>query len=82
MGYLGLEKITKIRHLISIPESFNMIISHQLFDYKITFGNSQRENTISKGDFVLKKQFETFVLKISGIQKIIRLKFGKTNSSF
>ena len=31
--------------------------------------NSQLENTISKGDFVLKNRFETSVLKISGIQK-------------
>ena len=48
-------------------ESFNTNISHQLFD-KITFVNSQRENTNSKGDFVLKNRDETFVLKISCIQ--------------
>ena len=29
----------------------------------------KRENKHSKGDFVLKNQFETFVLKISGLQK-------------
>ena len=40
-------------------------------NYKITFVNSQRENTNSKGDVVLKNRFETFVLKISGIQKYI-----------
>ena len=41
-----------------------------LFDnkIKITFVNLQRKNTNSKSDFVLKKQFETFVFKISGIQ--------------
>ena len=31
--------------------------------------NSQLENTNSLGDFVLKNRFETFILKISGIQK-------------
>ena len=35
-----------------IQESFNTYISHQLFDYKITFVNSQPENIDSKGDFV------------------------------
>ena len=33
-----------------------------------------------KGNFVLKNWFETFLLKISGIQKSIRLGFGMTNS--
>ena len=32
--------------------------------------NSQRENSKSKGDFVLKTPFEAVVLKISEIQKI------------
>jgi hypothetical protein len=40
-----------------IPESLNMNISHYFFDYKITFGNSQHENTNYKCDFVLKSQF-------------------------
>ena len=52
-----------------ISESFNTGILHQLFYYKITFVNSQREKTNSKGDIVPKNLFETFVLKISGIQK-------------
>ena len=42
-------------------DRFNMNISLQLLDYKITFMNS-------KGDFVLENRFETFVFKISGIQ--------------
>ena len=46
-----------------------MNILHQLFDYTITFVNSQHYNTNSNGDFVLKTQFSTFALKISGIQK-------------
>ena len=50
-------------------ESFNINISHQLFDYKITFVNSQRENTNSKGDFVHKNWVETFFSKFSGVQK-------------
>ena len=40
------------------------------FKYKITFVNSQDKNTNSKGDFVLKMRFETFSLKISGLQKL------------
>ena len=47
-----------------IPESYNINISHQLFDYKITIMNSQRENTNSKGDFkkkmVLNVRFKDF----------------------
>ena len=39
------------------------------FYYKTTFVNSQHENTNSKCDFVPKKWFNSFVLKISGIQK-------------
>ena len=38
-----------------------MKISRKLFAYKITFVNSKLENTNSKGDFVLKNQFETFL---------------------
>ena len=34
-------------HILCVPESFNMNISHQLFDYKITFVNLQREITNS-----------------------------------
>ena len=37
--------------------------SHQLFDYKITFVNSQIKNIYPIGDFVLKNR-----VKISGIQ--------------
>ena len=40
---------------ICIPESFNTNISHKLFDYTITFVNSQPQDTNSKGDYVLKK---------------------------
>ena len=41
-----------------LPESFNTKISCQLFDYKIFFVNSQRENTNSKGDDVLKNRMK------------------------
>ena len=34
-----------------IPESFNTNISHQLFDYTITFVNLQHQNTNYKGSF-------------------------------
>ena len=47
---------------------FNTNISHRLFYYKITFVNSQHENTNLKGD-LFSKTFATLVLKISGIQK-------------
>ena len=43
---------------LCITESFNTNISHQLFDYTITFVNSQHKNTNSKGDFVLKPSFK------------------------
>ena len=43
-----------------IPESFDANISHQLFDYKITF-------IIREHKF--KNRFETFILKISGGNK-------------
>ena len=42
---------------ICISKSFNTNISHQVFGYKITFVNSQREDTYSKGYFVLKTRF-------------------------
>ena len=37
--------------LLCVPESFNMNISHELFDYTITFVNPQHQNTNSQGDF-------------------------------
>ena len=55
---------------ICVPENFNMNILHQLFDNKITFVNSQLEDTNLKGDFVLINRFETFVSKISSMPKI------------
>ena len=45
---------------IFIPESFNMKISHQLFDYIITFVNSQHLNTNSKDDLESKVGFKRF----------------------
>ena len=39
-----------------IQESFNTNISHQFFDYKITFVDSKCENTNSKDDIVLKNR--------------------------
>ena len=62
-------KILKHINKIFIPESFNTNISHQIFDNKVTFVNSQPKNTNSKGDFVLQNRVETFVLKISDVQK-------------
>ena len=49
----------------------NVLISfvYQLLDYKINIVNSQRKKTNSKDDFVHKNRFETFVSKISCIQK-------------
>ena len=52
-----------------ITESFYTNSSHQLFDYKITFVNSQRENTNSKGD-LLKNQFEFYSDWVCRIQLI------------
>ena len=39
-----------------------MNISHQLFDYTITFVNSQHENTNSRDDFVLKNRYTKKIL--------------------
>ena len=53
MKYFYLHITNKICNIICIPESFNTNISHQIFANKITFVNSQCENTNSKGDFIL-----------------------------
>ena len=60
--------ISKVIIFFCIPESFNTNILHQLFDYKITFLNSQ------KGNFVLKNWLKPFAWKISVIKKFIRVK--------
>ena len=49
-----------------IPVTFNTNILHQLFDYKITFVNSQLEKKFKTQKLVLK-----VILNIFGIQKII-----------
>ena len=80
-GTIKYRKIFFITHnLYCILESFNTNISHQLFYYKINFVISQDENTNSKGDFVLKNRFETFVLNITGIQKKSELKIYVSDS--
>ena len=56
-----------------------MDISQQDYSYKITFLNSQKENTNSEGAFVLKNRFKILAFKISGIPKLIWLTFGITN---
>ena len=58
-----------------------MNISHQLLDYKITYMNSQLEDTHSKGDFVLKNWFETFNFKDFWYTKInlIQIWYDKFN---
>ena len=57
------------------------MISHQLLDYKITYVNSQLEDTHSKGDFVLKNWFETFNFKDFWYTKInlIQIWYDKFN---
>ena len=50
------------------PESFYMNISHQPFDFKITFMNSKQKNTNLKGDYVLKNYVKAS-FKGSDIQK-------------
>ena len=46
-----------------------MLTFHTSFyEYKITFVNSQHENTNSKGDLILKNRFLTVGLKIYDIQ--------------
>ena len=55
----GFNNSLVFQNYVCIPEIFNMDIPHQLFVYKITFVKSQRKNTNSKGDFVLKNQFKS-----------------------
>ena len=47
--------------MIIVNQKANTNISHQVFDHNITFLNLQRKKTNSKGDFVLKNRFDTFV---------------------
>ena len=57
--FLGLLSSTlQYVYCIPGPGSFNTNISHKIFDYKITFVNSQLENTNSKGDFIFKIQLK------------------------
>ena len=47
---------------ICIPDGSNTKnFIHRLFEYTITFVNSQHENGNSTGDIVLKNRIETFV---------------------
>ena len=59
--FIQITQIVLKKNIFCISESFNTNISHQIFDYKITIVNSHLENTNSKGNFVLKNWFETFV---------------------
>ena len=68
LSFLLYFKIYRIKYFVYHAESSITNISHQLFDYKITYLNSQHDNTISRDDFVLKNGLNIF-LKISGIQK-------------
>ena len=58
--------------MFCIPKSFNTNISHQLFDdkQKITFVNTQHENTNSKGDLVLRFKVRFLVFKTKFESKI------------
>ena len=64
---VNIKSFTQNNKYICLPENFNTNISHQFFDYIMTFMNSQHQNKNSKGDFVLNDPFEKFVIKISGI---------------
>ena len=69
-GYVHVWRLGQINfNFYCLPESFNTNISHKLFNYIMTFVNSQREKTNSKGDFIHKNRFETFVLKTFDIKK-------------
>ena len=61
LGFINPNPMTGMNYninIISITESFNTNITHQLFDYKITSVNSQLENTNSKSDFVFKTGYK------------------------
>ena len=53
-----------------ILESFNRNISYHLFDYIITFVNSQHLNTNLEGDFVIKKPVLNIRFKDFGYTKL------------
>ena len=53
-----LQDKTLNKNNFSIPESYNMNISHQLVHYKIAFVNLQHKNTNSKDGFVLKNLYK------------------------
>ena len=44
--------IKRNNNKVCMPGRFNANISHQLFDFKITFVNLQRKNTNSKDHFI------------------------------
>ena len=64
-----------LQNNLCIQGNFNTNISYRLFSYKITFVNSQHENTNSKCDFVIKNWVSKFVFKISG--KYTKLNLSK-----
>ena len=55
--------IRKINNIFCTLKSFNTYISHQLFDYKITFANSQSKNTNSRDGLVLKTYLKNILFK-------------------
>ena len=62
--YLAANNVeTKQNIFCILPESFNTNISHQLLDYKITFVNSQYQNTNSKGNLNSNTGFKCMFLK-------------------
>ena len=64
------ERIIKVKYIFVYHKVLIQTIHTSfLTRYNITFKNSQHKNTNSRGNFVLKKQFLSFFLKISGIQK-------------
>ena len=56
--------------MLCAAKSFDMNIWHHLFDYKVIFVNSQREDTNAKGDYDSKTGFNILLkISFSGIQK-------------
>ena len=54
--------------IFCIPESFNTNISHQVFDYLITFVNSSSRTPIQKVILFSKTSFRFLVYKINPTQ--------------
>ena len=70
----GLAKLTW--YTFCIPENFNTNNSHKLFDYKITFVNSQREKRI-----IVSQKYTLLLLYSKCLKKTLKVNCTKSESA-